>query len=206
MNRLVSLVAVLLLLSVARSSPAATEDCRTGGAALAEAYVLLNPLYAAAGEFEEYVVANSEHFGENGDATRCAAILAQVFIQQAMELYDPNEQKRRDELNTQLDRLGISRGPSQGTASNDVFLAGVRLMRLARGLPSAAEGDYTELNTPANDFEQLQIFGEQVLRGMLDGESLGAVMPSLAPMLRELADLERRALRQAATEVARSIS
>ena len=113
--------------------------CRTGGAALADAYVLANPMYSYfLGELEPYLADHSEHFGANGDSVRCAAALARSFLGSAIQLYDPSDLSRREELNAQLGVMGISPGQQESSPSSQLYGVSLQLSRLARVLPAAA--------------------------------------------------------------------
>jgi hypothetical protein len=177
--------------------------CRTGAAALADAYILANPLYAYFfGELEPYVAANSEHFRANGDAVRCAAALSRSFLASAIQLYDPNDRRRQDELNARLGEMGISPGPQESTPASQLYGAAMQLSRLARVLPAAAEGNYEPFRTPISELEQMQIVAGQLLRTLLQDPGIAGIMAQVEPVVRELASLEHQALRQAAAKLA----
>ena len=187
------------------ASPSTEESgCRTGGTAIAEAYLRSNPLYAAPGEFEAYVRNNRQHFAENSDAIRCAQALARFFMGEAARLYDPSERGRRDQLNAQLGLLGLSPEPQQSTASSETYYASMRLTWLARGLPGAALGDYTDLNTPANEYEELLLLALRTLRTLLQDPEMRQILQQVAPSLHELAGLERQSIQRAAAALAKS--
>jgi len=177
------------------------SGCRTGGTALADVYVLANPIYSHfIGELEPYVANNREHFATNGDAVRCAAALSRAFLGSAVQLYDPNDLRRQQELNAQLGAMGISPGPQESTPSSQLYGAAMRLARLARVLPAAAEGNYEPFWTPINELEQMQILAEQVLRMFLRDPGMAEIMAQVEPIVRQLASLEHQAIRQAAAK------
>ncbi|SRR6266568_6374095 len=177
------------------------SGCRTGGTALADAYVLANPMYSYfLGELEPYVAANTQHFGANGDSVRCATALAQAFLGSAVQLYDPGDLARQQELNAQLGAMGISPGPQEATPSTQLFGLSMQLSRLARVLPAAAARDYRPLRTPEGELEELQMMAGQTLRMLLQQDPDMAAV--LEPLVREMAGLEHQALRQAAERLA----
>jgi hypothetical protein len=178
-------------------------SCRTGGAALADAYVLANPLYSYfLGELEPFLAANREHFQPDGDAIRCANVLSQALMSSAIQLYDPNEQRRQQELNAQLEAMGLSSRPSDPTPSSQLFDVGMQLSRLARVLPAAVLGDFGPMNTPTNEMEQMRIVAEQVLTELLRDPSFAEVMTSVESNIRQLAQLEHQGILQAAERLA----
>jgi hypothetical protein len=179
------------------------SGCRTGGSALANAYVLANPIYALYfGSLDAYVANNAEHFRADGDAIRCAAALSQAFLRSALQLYDPADQQRRAELNAELESMGISRGQQESSPSGDVFGVSMQLSRLARVLPAVANGDYEALRRPTNELEQMQMAGEQILIMFLRTPEMAAILAPMEPKIRELANLEYRAMQQAAVSLA----
>ena len=177
--------------------------CRTGATALADAYVLANPLYSYFfGNLEQYVANNVEHFRADGDAVRCAAALSQAFLRSAIQLHDPGEQGRRDQLNAQLGAWNISPGPQESSPSSQLYGVAMQLSRLARVLPAAASGDYGPLWTPTTELEQMQIVAGQMLRMLLQDPDMRDIMSQVEPLIRELARLEHEALRRAAETLA----
>lgn len=195
--------ASLLLNAFAAVTVTAQEPaCRTGATPLADAFVLANPLYALVlgQELEIYVPANREHFGANGDAVRCARALARAFLGSSIQLYDPTDVQRRQELNTQLESMGISPGQPEATPAGAMYGAAMQLSRLARVLPAAADGDFGPLQTPANDLEQSQLQLGSVLRLLFaqDPEMLDVIRP----LIQNAAALEHQALVRAAQQLA----
>jgi len=193
----VPFVVVAASACLAMQAHAQELGCRTGANALADAYVLLNPIYSHIfGDLESYVAENREHFREGGDAIRCATALSSAVLGASLQLYDPSDRVRRDELNAQLGAMGISPGQQESTSSTELYGVSMRLSRLARSLPAAANGDYEPLWTPTNELEQLQIAAEQMLRVLLP--QMADVMAQIEPQIRELAALEHRSIREAA--------
>ena len=181
----------------------AEPGCRTGGQALADVFVRANPIYASfIGSLESYVSNNRAHFRVEGDSVRCAAALSQAFLGQAMGMYDPNDLRRRSEVNTRLGAMGISPGPQHPTASQQLYGLSMQLSRLARVLPSAAIGDYEPLYTPANELEQMQMYAAQVLKTMLQDPSMAYLVAEIEPIAREGANLEKHIISQAAASLA----
>jgi hypothetical protein len=179
------------------------SGCRTGGKAAADAYVLSNPFYATFfGDLREYVAENASHFREGGDATRCLAALSQVFLDAAFRMYDPSEQKTRDEINLELDKVGIPHGPPQSSGSAEALNASARLARLARALPAAVDGDWDPYATPVNDIDTLQIQAEQLLRMFLQNPDVAAAIAQAAPLIRQAAVLEHSTVQRHAVALA----
>lgn len=175
--------------------------CRTGATALADAYVLANPMYSYfLGELEPYVAGNSEHFAANGDAIRCAAALSRAFLGSTIQLYDPSDRERQDEANARLGAMGIAPGQQEATPSSQLLSASMELSRLARVLPAVAVGDYGPLRTPTNEIEQMRQLAGQVFQMLLAGDPEMAAM--IQPLIRELASIEHRALLRAAERLA----
>ncbi len=191
--------AVVLLGSPVRGQE---PGCRTGATALADAYVLANPMYSyfLGLELESYVAQNQEHFVANGDAIRCGAALARAFLNTSIQLYDPGDAERQQELNAQLGAMGISPGQQEATPASQMFGASLQLSRLVRVLPSAAQGDFEPLRTPTTELEQMQLLAGQVLRVLLQNDPDMAA--TIAPTVKELARLEHEALRRAAASLA----
>jgi len=176
--------------------------CRTGAASLGDAYVLANPLYSIFFEetLDHYVTENRTHFVAGGDAIRCASALAQALLVAGVQLYDPNEQTRRDELNAQLQSMGVSQGQQELSPSSQLFDVGSQLSRLSRVLPAAADGDWVPYQTPANEIEQLRMFAGTVLRTALSQDP--QLVATITPKIRELALLDRGALVRVAAQMA----
>jgi len=168
---------------------------------LADAYVLANPMYSYfLGELEPYLADHSEHFGANGDSVRCAAALARSFLGSAIQLYDPSDLSRREELNAQLGVMGISPGQQESSPSSQLYGVSLQLSRLARVLPAAAAGDYGPLQTPTNELEQMQLVAGQMLRMLLQEDPEMTAL--IEPLVREMANLEQQAIRRAAQTLA----
>lgn len=177
-------------------------DCRSGATALADAYVLANPMYSyfLGIELESYVTQNREHFATNGDAIRCGAALARAFLSASVQLYDPGDAQRQQELNARLGAMGVSPGPQEASPASQMFGASLQLSRLVRVLPSAAAGDFEPLRTPTTEIEQMQLQAGQILRVLLQNDPDMAA--TIAPIMKELARLEHEALRRAAANLA----
>jgi hypothetical protein len=193
-----------LCLSFAACSVAYAEPgCRTGAQALADVFVRANPIYAYYfGSLESYVVNNQAHFQSGGDSVRCAEALSQAFLGQAIGMYDPNDLRRRGELNARMGAMGVSPGPQQPTLSQQLLGLSMQLSRLARVLPSAAAGNYQPLYTPTNEFEQMPLFAAQMLQMMVQDPSMASVMAQIEPIARESANLEKTIIRRAAAALA----
>jgi len=177
--------------------------CRTGAIAAADAYVLSNPIYSYFfGDLEQYVTSNAAHFRAEGDASRCIAALSGVFFRSAIQLYDPTDQTRRDELNAQLGKMGIPPGPQESTPSTQLYAASMRLARLARALPAAANGDFGPLRTPANDMERMEALAGMTFRLLLQDPDMQLIMSQVEPMIRELAALEHKVIQKQAAALA----
>jgi hypothetical protein len=94
---------------------AADNGCSTGGSALADAYVVADPIYATffGDETGAFVARNRQHFLAQGDSVRCARALANAFAQKAAQVYDPELQairnQKRRELEGQADRVRSTR-------------------------------------------------------------------------------------------------
>jgi hypothetical protein len=183
---------------------AADNGCRTGGTALAYAYVFSNPVYSLFyGSLDEHIAKNYEHFRSNGDSVRCAAALSQAFLAAGLRVYDPNDLRRRAELNTRIEGLGIPSGPQEPTLSSQLYGISLQLARLARALPAAADGDFTPYYTPTNEIEQMQMFAEQILRSLLQEQpQMRDVLAQAEPLIREAANLELRIMLRAAADLA----
>jgi hypothetical protein len=202
-SRAVQLVTTLVLCFAAQPAAYAEPACRTGGKALADAFVLANPLSAYFfGSLEAYVANNTHHFRAGGDAIRCANALARAFLGSAVQLYDPSDLRRQQELNARLGSMGISPGPQQPTASNQLYGISMQLSRLARVLPPAAAGDYGPLYTPTNELEQMQLAAAQVFQILLQDPSMASIFAQIEPIVREGANLEHRIISEAAARLA----
>ena len=174
--------------SVAVGQP---DYCRTGADALANVYVRANPVYALFfGGVEPYVADNREHFVAGGDSILCAQALSQALISGAIQNYDPEALNRQRELNTRLGSMGISSGPVQATAGQQLLSMSLQFARLARVLPPAANGNYIPFNTPSTDLEQMQMYATQMLSVLLQDPTVSSVFRQMEPMIKEAANME----------------
>jgi hypothetical protein len=197
---------------IAASSLAAQNNdngCRTGGAAIANAFVLSNPMYSLfLRDFESYLEENSEHFQRGGDAIRCARALSKVFANTAFSVVDPAEEQSRramqDHLNTELGTLGIPNDGSmtQPSPALEYLQVSMQLARLARGLPAATEGDFEPYNTPANEMEQMRIWAENTYHVLLQDPQVASIFRQLKEPLVEIAKSERQMIFTAAQRIA----
>lgn len=196
------LLVVLLCILLAPSAVLAEPACRTGGDALANAYVRVNPFYTYYfGSLESYVANNRAHFQSGGDSVRCAAALSQAFLNQSMRLYDPDDLRRQRELSAEMGAMGIQPGAQQPTISQQLYGISMQLTRLVRVLPPAAAGNYEPLYTPTNELEQMQLFAAQMLQMMLQDPSLASIMVQIEPLAKEAAQVEYRIISQAAASI-----
>lgn len=164
--------------------------CFNGAKTAAEVYVVSNPLYAIVlTDFEQYVAKNASQFSANGDAIRCLSALSDVYLKTAFQLYDPDEQRRRDAMNRQLEIMGI-KPDRQSSASSDALMASRRLARLARGLPAAAKGDFGPYQTPVDELDRMQIFAEQMLRTLIQSPDIRSTLTQMRPVLTDYVKLE----------------
>jgi hypothetical protein len=90
--------------------------------------------------------------------------LSQAFLSSATQVYDPDDLRRRQELDAEIGAMGINPGPQQATPSQQLYGISMQLSRLARVLPPAADGNYEPLYTPTNELEQMQIFAAQMFQ------------------------------------------
>ena len=110
-------VGTLLAVSLMAQPAFAQNGCDTGANALANAYVRGNPMYAIYfGDLRSYIIDNREHFVSNGDSIRCARVMAGVLTNAAVQTYDPDALRSRDELNARLGSMGISPAWQKSTA------------------------------------------------------------------------------------------
>ena len=134
-------VLTLVMVLAAPLPAAADSGCGSGGDALANAYARANPISAYYfGSVESYVSANRAHFQQGGDAIRCATALSQAFLNNAVQVYDPDDLRRQNELNAQLGAMGVAPGPQQPNQAQQLYGISMQLSRLARVLPPAAPG------------------------------------------------------------------
>jgi hypothetical protein len=193
-----------------------TNGCRTGGNALGNAWVRANSFYAYFyGDLKDYINDNSAHFREGADAIRCAATLSKAFLSASVQAYDPRDaqrwqqdMQRLQQMDQENRALGIAPSHQQPTPtlSQRFFQASMQLSRLERGLPAAAEGDWEPYYTPTNDWEQMQIVAEQILREQLKDPGVASiwqqVLQQFEPALREEAQLEYKIITEAAASLA----
>ena len=193
----------MTLALVAPVAAIAETACRTGGDALANAFVRANPISAHYfGTLESYVSANPGHFQYGGDAIRCAMALSQAFLSSATQVYDPDDLRRRQELDAEMGAMGISPGQQQATPSQQLYGISMQLSRLARVLPPAAGGNYQPLYTPTNELEQMQIFAAQMFQLLMQDPTMASVMTQIEPLAVEAAQLEYQIINQAAARLA----
>lgn len=191
-NKLFSLLGIFLLYLFASSEAIAENGCRTGASALGNAFIRANPVHAYYyGSLESYVANNREHFIADADSIRCAKTLSQALVAGAINSYDPNDLRRKQELDVQLQTLGIVPGPAQPTASQQLYVIALQLDRLARVLPAAAIGNYQPLRTPINEIEQMQMFAAQILVMLMQQDPMvNETFRQMEPIIREGAELE----------------
>lgn len=182
---------------------AAEPACRAGGIWVANANLRANPLNAILyGDLETFVTNNRAQYRAGGDAVRCAAALSQAAMSSAMQLFDPGDIQRRDQIDVQLGTMGIKPGVPTPSGSNMMFGMSIQLARLARALPAAANGDFGPLYTPANDFERMQIEGMVMTWRLLQIPAVRAAYAPMEPYLRQLAEHEYGMILQAAERLA----
>lgn len=177
-----------VLASTLARADSADNGCDTGAVAIANAYILVNPMYelAHSESLENYVRNNAEHFVRNGDAIRCARAMAAALIHTAVENYDHEAIRRQQELNAKLGASGVTRSGSevQSIAAQFYFM-GQQIALLAEVLPEAAEGG--PLRTYLNPEQQA---ATQFLSGFLQDPSYRDLFISMQPMLLEMAKIE----------------
>lgn len=185
-------------------APAAAEPgCRAGGVAAANTYVLFNPIYALYfGRFEDFVAQNRAHFRAGSDPVRCIAALSKAFLAAGIQLYDPADMQRKQQIDAQLGAMGIAPGPQQPNAANTLFGMGMQLSWLARGLPAASYGDYATFNTPANEIEKMQLVARDMLQMLLQDPTVREAFAAVEPLIREGAQLDYRMITYAAARLA----
>ena len=206
MKKLMFLQSTFMIICLCGSSVAIGQEFSQAAiAALGNAFIRANPIYAFFyGSLEDYVAENPEFFVAEGEAIRCARDLSQALLRGAIQSYDPDALRRRDELNTQLRVLGIEPGSPQATPSEQLYATARQLDRLVYALPSAANGNFQLLHTPRNEIERMQIFAEQLLEELLKDPTVRGVFIQLEPMIRELAELEYKILVEMANNLRRS--
>jgi len=177
------------------SAVIAEEGCRTGAVALGNAFIRSNAIYAYYfGTLESYVARERVHFVQGGDSIRCAKALSQALLKGAIRNYDPNALRRKEELNARLGAMGISPGPAQPSASQQLYTMALQLDRLARVLPPAAAGDYEPLRRPTTELEQMQMFSAQMLSILLQDPMIADIFRQMEPMIRDVANLDYQIL------------
>jgi hypothetical protein len=189
-NRLcVFLLCLLLILPAVGHA----EGCRTGAEAIANAYVRMNPIVSLYfGGIENYVEQNRSHFVSGGDAVVCAAQMANALFRGAIQSYDPDFHRQRDELNARIGAMGLSPAQPHASPSAQMYSMARRLKKLADTLPYAANGNYGPLWTPRDETEQMEIFAMQMLRSMLHDPEVRASLSYVEPQIKELANVEYR--------------
>jgi hypothetical protein len=183
---------------------AAESGCRTGGDALANAYVRASLVFAYFfGDLPTYVVQNEAHFGANGDAVRCAAALSEAFLASSAQLYNPEDVRRQQQLNDQLGKLGIP-GAQQPTVSAQLYMIGVQLARLARTLPALTGGNAGPFYTATNMIESQLIQADQMfsimMRNPMTAQMLVQILSQNEALFRRAGALQYQIIFNAATE------
>jgi hypothetical protein len=195
---------IIVALFLSSGSSLAEPGCRNGGAPMANAFVLANPIYAHYfGDLPSYLAKNQAHFSDGGDAIRCATALSRALMSSSLALYDPADMQRKQEIDARMEAAGFGRGPQQPNAAGILFQTSMSLSRQARALPSASRGDFTAWNTPTNEIEQLQIAAEQILRILLQDPMTQSVLASMEPLIREAAQFDYHFLLQASRRLAK---
>jgi len=184
---------LLLSLSLVFPNIARSEGCQTGAEAIANAYVRYNPINAYFfGSIEDYVKQNRSHFVAGGDAVVCAQRLSQALAQSAFQLYDPGDQRRRDEVNARLGGMGISPGQQYASPAQQNYAMARQMDKLANALPYAANGNYGPLWTPRDQLEQMQLFAMQLFPTLLQDPIVRSAFIQMQPMIEELVNIEYR--------------
>jgi hypothetical protein len=196
-SRVGGLTAIVLLVLMTPRPVAAEEGCRTGAEALGNAYVRLNMLYELFyGDVESYVQSNREHFVAGGDTIRCANALAQALVNEALQSYDPlaarDAIRTQEIVNVELGKLGISGSfvPRTLSPAEQLYGLALRFDRLARVLPSVAEGDCRPLYTPTNVIENAEIQGRQMLKMLLQDPQVAWAFQQQEALIKKLANDE----------------
>lgn len=179
------------------------SGCGTGGQTAVTAYLTSNPFYASlVGDFDRFVSANRGLLVEGSPAVRCLAALSTALLRSSLQLYDPGERARLDELNARMGAMGIQPQRSEGSAADQAYAMSRRMARLARSLPAAANGDWQPWTTPASELESMEIMAEQLLSGVFSSAEMREVMQQITPMLREVLFIEFMMLSKQATDLA----
>ena len=200
-------IALFLLLAATSPLPvhAVNNGCATGGQAIADVYFYSDPMYALffGDHLTAYVEQNAGHFRAGGDAVRCASALAIAYMQQAVRLYDPTDDQRRQQLENDLAKIGIPSGPADPSPSAQYLFLSMRLTKLARGLPAAAEGNFGPLRTPTSEIELLQQQATALLAYLFQqAPEVGALFQEALPMMAELNQIQHRSMLQTAHAIA----
>jgi len=200
-----ALVLTASLLGLGGIAAAQEPACRTGAQAMADAYILANPVYMSffSVTLEQYVADNRAHFVEGADAIRCAAAVARAVLVESFQLYDPTEQQRRDWVDAQMAEMGLPQsGQSHDppSASTQLYMLSEQLSRLTRTLPAAAVGDWGPFQTPQNDADVLYNIARQMLPAMLQQNP--ELRDQLAPLIQQSVQLEQTALLRLAGRLA----
>ena len=199
-----SVFAILIGCLLTPLAATAQPTCRTGGEAIANAYVRANPIYAAFfGRLEDYVASNRSHFQAGGDAIRCAQALSRELMQGAIQNYNPNALQRQHEMNARLGGMGISPGPVQPTVFMQIQSMGQQSARLARVLSAAADDNFQPLYTPTNELEQMQMFAALMLPTLLQDPTVRAAIQQQEPLIKESANMEYQIVLSMTAELAR---
>lgn len=199
-----SSTAAFAALTLPAAQPINSSGCETGAAAIGNAYIRANYLYAMFfGDLESYVAENRSHFAPDGDAIRCARVLSQGLMAGAVQSYDPSWQRTQDNLNARLGAMGLSPGPATASPSAQLYTAAQQLSRLARVLPAAAQGNFDPLHTPTTEMEQMQLFAAQMMQFLLQDPAMRDTLQQMEPLIREAAQAEYSMLMSVAAQVGR---
>lgn len=183
-------VSAILALSFFAQLADAQSGCRTGASPIANAYVRSNPMYALYfGDLSAYVRENNSHFVSNGDAIRCARALSAALMGAAIQNYDPDAMRRRDELNAELGAMGISPGNQGMNASATFYMMGQHISRLAAVLPEAAGGGQA-----TGYLTQEQALAAQIFQMVLQDPYTKAIFAQLEPKIRAVAEVDYQLL------------
>ncbi len=183
---------------------AADNGCSTGGSALADAYVVADPIYATffGDETGAFVARNRQHFLAQGDSVRCARALANAFAQKAAQVYDPELQAIRNQKRRELEGQGIPIGSGLPDASGGYVLISYELARLVEGLPPAAAGDFERLGQAQNEFEAEKWSRARGLAKMMQLPPFWPTLRAFRPGVEQARELDREMIRDAAAALA----
>jgi len=191
------------LAGLALQTAHAQSPCQSGAAYAANAYIRFNPLYEVYfGDLKSYITANGAHFRAGSDAVKCLSALSDAYRQHSHQLYDPADVARKVEIDRDLARHGISSGAPQPSASSLAYGMSTQLAQLARGLPSAANGNFGPLVIPTNKQERTQYLARQLFPLITQNPTVREVFAALEPLIREAAELEYKMIMQTATSIA----